>query len=171
MFITIRTSESEVSHRIPVVKTQNYTLQVIFEKNLLFLLPFYIFRYEKKFKLYEKDSEKLQELKMEYLYIRERLDTLSEEGNITEYEKRTLFEMIQKVVTGLAKNYSQVRKGVDTIMGGKILEHEAKTILRRGQQEGKLTICIELIKKGLLSLTDAAECLNMKVEELKTYLQ
>ncbi len=191
MTITIRTPGGNVSYGIQVVKTQTYTLETIFEKNLLFLLPFYIFRHEKKFKLYEKDSAKLQELKEEYHYIRERLDTLSQEEKITEYEKRTLFEMTQRVVAGLAKNYSQVREGVDNIMGGKVLDYEAKRILQRGIREGeirgkiigeregeikgkakgRIDMCIELVKEGILSLADAAKRLNMNEEELKTYLQ
>ncbi len=183
MFITIRTPRGEVSYGIPAVRTQKYTLETIFEKNLLFLLPFYIFRHEKKFKLYEKNPAKLQELKEEYLYIRNRLDTLSHEGKITEYEKRTLFEMTQRVVAGLAKNYAQVREGVDNIMGGKVLDYEAKRILQRGilegeikgeikgKTKGRIEMCIELVQKGILSLADAARCLNMNEEELKTYLQ
>ncbi len=191
MNIIMRTPGGEVSYDIPVIKTQRYTLQTIFEKNLLFLLPFYIFRYEKKFELYEKSPTKLEELKEEYRYIRGRLGTLSKEGKITEYEKRTLMEMSQRIVEGLARNYTQVREGVDTIMGGKILEHEAKRILQRGIRQGKLigeregeirgkligehegaiNMCVQLMKKGLLSLSDAAKSLNMNEEELKTYLQ
>ncbi len=207
MNIIIRTPGGNVSYCIPVVKTQEYTLQTIFEKNLLFLLPFYIFRYEKKFKYYENNLEKLQELKSEYLYIRERLDRLSRAEKITEYEKRTIMEMCQRVVDGLAKNYSQVREGVDAIMGGNVLEYEAKRILQRGihigeregkiigeregrligEREGKIIgeregeikgkvkgridMCLELVNEGILSLSDAAKRLNMKEEELKTYLQ
>ncbi len=189
--ITIHTPGGDVSYRIPVIKTQNYTLQMIFEKNLLFLLPFYIFRYEKNFKLYEADATKLQQLQEEYLYIRESLETLSRQEIITEYEKRTLLEMSQRIVISLAKNYQQVREGVDTIMGGKVLEHEAKTILQRGIHEGeirgkligeregeikgkakgRIDMCMELVKEGILSLSDAAKRLNMNEEELKTYLQ
>ncbi len=167
----IRTPGGNVSYKIPVIKSKNYTLEEIFEKNLLFLLPFYIFRYESKFEKLEKNTEKLQKFKNEYLYIREQLETLSKEGKITEYEKRTIMEMSQRVSAALARNYPQVRKGVDDIMGGKVLEHEAKTILQRGIREGKIKVCIELVKDGILSLADAAKHLNMKEEELKTYLQ
>ncbi len=182
----IRTPGGNVSYKIPVIKNKNYTLEEIFEKNLLFLLPFYIFRYESKFKKYEKNPEKLQELKKEYLYIREQLETLSKEGKITEYEKRTIMEMSQRVAAALARNYPQVKKGVDDVMGGKILEHEAKTILQRGIREGILEgkregilegkragimVCMDLVKEGILSLADAARRLNMNEEELKTYLQ
>jgi len=175
METVIRTPGGTVSYKIPVIKSKNYTLEEIFEKKLLFLLPFYIFRYERKFKKYENNTEKICELKEEYLYIREQLEKLSVEGTITEYEKRTIMEMSKRVADALARNYPQVKKGVDDVMGGKILEHEAKTILQRGEMNGKvkgrLEMCIELVKEGILSLADAAKRLNMNEEELKTYLQ
>ena len=87
----------------------------------------------------------------------------------------------------LSSFYPKVRKGVDDIMGGKILEHEAKSILQRGIREGelrgeikgetkgkakgRLEMCLELVREGILSLSDAAKRLNMKEEELKAYLQ
>ena len=45
--------------------------------------------------------------------------------------------MTRKVIEQLASKYAKVRKEVTSIMGGKILEYEAKTILQRGIQEGK----------------------------------
>jgi len=175
----IRTPGGNVSYKIPVIKTKNYTLGEIFEKNLLFLLPFYIFRYERRFPKYEKNPEKIRRLKEEYSYIREQLENLSMEGKITEYEKRTIMEMSKRVADALARNYPQVKKGVDDVMGGKILEHEAKTILQRGirqgilegEAKGRISGIMELVKDGIISLADAAKRLNMNEEELKTYLQ
>ena len=55
-------------------------------------------------------------------------------------------------------------------MGGKILEYEAKTILKRGICEGRIEAYIGLIKDGILSISEAAKRLEMKEEELKKYL-
>lgn len=87
----------------------------------------------------------------------------------------------------IALKYAKVRKEVTSIMGGKILEYEAKTILQRGIQEGRLAgiqegkkvglqegrlkSYIELVKDGLLPIEEAAKRLNMKEEELKKYLE
>ncbi|MCD8122999.1 MAG: hypothetical protein LUE65_12350 [Clostridiales bacterium] len=35
----------------------------------------------------------------------------------------------------LAADYEAIKKGVKAVMGGRILEYEAKTILRQGQME------------------------------------
>ena len=50
-------------------------------------------------------------------------------------------DMSNKVLEKIAKKYEAVREGVKTVMGGKILEYEAKTIKREGEKEG--------IKKGI----------------------
>lgn len=46
-------------------------------------------------------------------------------------------EMSDKVVENLARKYENVREGVKSVMGGKVLEHEAKTILREGWKQGE----------------------------------
>ena len=45
--------------------------------------------------------------------------------------------MTEKVVANLAAGYTNIRKEVRTVMGGKILEYEAKTLLRQGEQKGE----------------------------------
>ena len=40
------------------------------------------------------------------------------------------------VLALIAKNYQKVREGVGHIMGGKVLEYEAKTIWNEGRDEG-----------------------------------
>ena len=47
MNIVINTPGGSVSFNVPVLKVQSYSLEQIFDKNLLFLLPFYIFNLEK----------------------------------------------------------------------------------------------------------------------------
>ena len=64
--------------------------------------------------------------------IRDRLEGLAESGKLTEYVKRTLEEMSGKVLEHIARGHEKVREGVKSIMGGRVLEYEAKTILREG---------------------------------------
>lgn len=90
--------------------------------------------------------------------------------------------MTRKVIEQLASKYAKVRKEVTSVMGGKILEYEAKTILQRGiqaglqegrqagLQEGRLQSYIEMVKEGFLPVSEAAKRLDMKEEELKKYL-
>ena len=44
--------------------------------------------------------------------------------------------MSKKVLENIAKKYENVQKGVNEIMGGRVLEHEGKTIFNEGRNEG-----------------------------------
>ena len=131
------TPGGSVEYDILVMKTQRYTIEEIFEKKLLFLIPFYIFTHEKWFEEYEKDEERLQALQQEYEEIKNKLEELSEQGIISEYTRHTIIDMSNKVLEHIAVKYDSVREGVRSVMGGKVLEYEAKTILREGMEQGK----------------------------------
>ena len=45
-----------VNYKVPVIRAERYTSDMIFQKKLLFLLPFYIIRYEKSVKKIEEDD-------------------------------------------------------------------------------------------------------------------
>ena len=83
-----------------------------------------------------KDEAVLELLKAEYGQIRARLEALAEKGTISEYIKCTLVDMSNKVLENIARKYDSVRKGVKAVMGGKVLEYEAKTIREKGIEEG-----------------------------------
>ena len=184
--VKIKTPGGEISYEMPVIKAQKYTIDEIFGRHLLFLIPFYSFTYEKNLDEYESNENKLEELKKEYADIRKRLEELSQTGRISEYVKCTLVSMSNKVIENIASRYARVRKEVTSVMGGKILEYEAKTILQRGIQEGRqagmqegrqvgiqegrLESYAELVKDGILPVEEAAKRLHMKEEELKKYL-
>ncbi|MCD8067612.1 MAG: hypothetical protein LUE87_01715 [Lachnospiraceae bacterium] len=117
---------------------KNYSLDELLKKNLLFLLPFYIFTYDRRLKEYKTNEPKLNALKAEYRMIVKHLDHLEYLGQLSAYFKKTLIELSEKVVDNLAANYGAVKKGVKAVMGGQILEYEAKTILRQGQMEARV---------------------------------
>ncbi len=136
MMIEMKTPGGTACFDVLVMKSQRYGIDEIFEKKLLFLIPFYIFSHESRFVEYNEDKGKLEVLKAEYIDIRNRLDGLLESGQISAYTRKIIMEMSDKVVENLAQKYENVREGVASVMGGKVLEHEAKTILREGWKQG-----------------------------------
>jgi hypothetical protein len=178
MQVEIITPDGNISYMIPVMKVQCYSLAEIFEKKLLLLLPFYIFSYRKRFKKIEKNQDELKILKEEFAHIRESLDWLCETGDLTAYEKHTILNMTKKVIDHLAKNYKKIREEVSESMGGKILDHEAKDILRRGYDRGygngydegiKVTIA-QFVKDGIIGIAEGAKRLGLKEEEFAKYI-
>ncbi len=135
--IRMVTPGGDITYHIPVMKSQQYTIEEIFEKRLLFLIPFYIFSHESRLKEYEQDMAKLERLKQEYEQIKNRLEELLNRGIISEYTRCTIVDMSNKVLEHIAKAYDSVRKGVKSVMGGKVLEYEAKAIRNEGILEGR----------------------------------
>ncbi len=125
-----------MEYDILVMKAQKYTIDEIFEKRLLLLIPFYIFSHEDRFEEYEKDETKLKVLKKEYEQIKNRLEEFQNQKIISEYTRCTIIDMSNKVLEHIAKKYDSVRKGVKDVMGGKVLEYEAKAIKNEGIEEG-----------------------------------
>lgn len=154
------TPGGSVEYDIHIMQLQRYGLEDIFKNHLLFLIPFYIFSHESRFQEYEENESRLAMLKQEYETIRNKLGELLEQGMINEYTKCTIIDMSNKVLEHIAVNYDSVKKGVQSVMGGKVLEYEAKTIKnegrKEGRKEGRLQILFDLVHDGLLSVTDAA---------------
>ena len=98
--------------------------------------PFYIFRFEKQFPKMKEHNQELDGLEKDYIRIKDEIGKLEESGQLDSYSKAALRNMIEKVVQNLARKYPAVQEGVKTIMGGKVLDYEAKRIKRSGIEEG-----------------------------------
>ena len=92
-------------------------------------------------------------------------------GEITEYTKRILAELSIAVINFLAKNYAEVQKGVSNIMLGATIETNAKKLLNQGVVQGKLDTILELLREGLISISTAAQKLDLSEEEVKKMLK
>ena len=136
MEIIIRTPGGETSYPVPVMKIKAYSITEIFEKNLLFLIPFYIFTYESQFDEIEGSEDKLTALKSEYERIKLQLEWLEEKHVIDEFYKKTIVDMSERVLKHLAVKYENILKGVGTVMVGQLLDYEAKRILDKGFDTG-----------------------------------
>ena len=187
-FLTVRmlTPGGEISYQIPIIKAGAYSIDEIFDKNLLFLIPFHIFSYEKDFEKYESDDALLAELKSNYIKIHNKLEDLQNQNLLSEYDKHAIIDMSKKVLENLARKYSHVKEEVKSIMGGKILDYEAKDILNKGialgeelgiqkglqqgilqgHNEGLKEALSSLVRDGLLSLSEAAKRAGMSEDAL-----
>ncbi len=151
MTIKMNTPGGSVSFDVLVMKVKNYGIKEIFEKDLLFLIPFYIFNYgsRKQLEELEDNSEKLAALEHEYEAIVERLNELTEQKKLSAYYRMTILEMSNKVVENLAARYKKIVKGVKEIMGGTILNYKAKDILREGAMEEKKETVLTMHEDGV----------------------
>lgn len=138
MRVIIRVPGDSVEYTVPIAKIAKYAIDDIFDKKLYMLIPFYIFVYESNFCIYDKDEEKLSQLKLEYANIIERLERLTETGEIDAFDKRTIIELSEDVIRELTCKYENVQKEIGDIMGGAaLIETEARKLKNEGRLEGK----------------------------------
>lgn len=107
-------------------------------------------------------------MQKEYEQIKEKLEELLNQGTISEYTRCTSIDMSNKVLEHIAAKYDSVKEGVKEVMGGKVLEYEAKTIKREGIKEGLeqgLEQGIEGTVSILKNLGVPAQTILVKIQE------
>ncbi len=175
----IVTPGGTVQYDIPIMKIQKYSLEDIFEKHLLMLIPFYIFSHENSFPEYNNDEQKLEELKAEYRVILEKLDRLEEQDIIGAFDKRTIIELSGDVIKEIAQKYKNVQESVGDMMSGALIETTARKILNQGISEGiqegkslgsneaKRSTALKLLKRGKQTIPEIAEDTGLSVTEVE----
>ena len=166
-----------VRYQIPVLCIQKYTKDEIFQKKLLFLLPFYIMRYEKNKKRISEDRAELKKLLEEYMSIERYLEQeLLDRGREKAY--RDLIELIERIAEYIFAEEDSVKEGIGDIMGGRVLELQSDKLIKKGREEAreegikvlvesleKYGVSRELLKKELL------EKFNLTEAEAQNYIE
>lgn len=79
-----------------------------------------------------------------------------------------IVEMSNKVVNHLAQKYDNVKEGVTSIMGGKVLEYEAKQILNEGKmKQAKETA--QVLREMGMNEESIARAVNVSIGVLKEW--
>ena len=167
MKYVIITPGGTVQYNVPIMKVQTYSLDDIFEKDLLMLIPFYIFSHEKSFPEYNSNEQKLKELKAEYQEILKRLDGLEQQGVIGAFDKRTIIEISGDVIKEIAQKYENVQKGVGDMMSGALIETSARTILNQGISQNQRETALRMLKRGKMTIEEIAEDTGLSVAEVE----
>ena len=167
MKYVIVTLGETVRYDIPIMKVQKYSLDDVFEKRLLMLIPFYIFSHEKSFSEYNSNEQKLEKLKAEYQVILESLDGLEQQGVIGAFDKRTIIELSGDVIKEIAQKYENVQKGVGDMMSGALIETSARRLKNEAENETKKRTALRMIKMGKLTIEEIAECSELSVAEVE----
>ena len=168
--VCIHTPGGSVSYDVPALKVKRYSIDEIFRKRLLFLIPFYIFTYEDQFREIEEDRDKLKYLRETYSRIAQKLEELCLAEELDEYTKQTICEMSEKVLANIAEKYENIKKEVGKVMGGQVLEYEAKNILRQGIEQGIeqgiADSARRMLTKGY-SCEHVSDVLELAIEEVR----
>ncbi len=125
--------------------------------------------------MYNTNEKRLDVLKNEYEEIMQRLESLMNTGEIDEFTKCMIVDMSNCVLQHIAVKYDNVREGVKTVMGGKVLNYRAKILLNQGVKQGieqgsnktRNEVAENLIRLGKNSFEEIAKCTNMSVQDVE----
>lgn len=159
--IVVNTPGGTVSYKIPIVKIKDYSLDDMLSKKLFFLIPFYFFNYS--LEKMEKDHALIEDMKNTYLKLWDQLESLVQQGKISEFEKSAIKAMCDKVAQSLTNKYDNVKEGVDSVMGGEILDYEAKRIRNESRNESN----IEAVYNMLVANVDESVVQRMYPEQFE----
>lgn len=104
---------------------------------------------EAEFSSYETEPSMLETLKNEYREMIERLDRVVQDGRLSDFDRLTLLETAKDVINEIAKKYQNVVKGMDDVMGGALLETNARKIKNEGIAEKGIKIFLNLLSSGI----------------------
>ncbi len=152
----------EAFYKIPVVKVQQYSKEEIFNKNLLFFIPYYILRFEKNLKNIDEQDEKLKQLTDDYREIYNRLCELEKRNVIDNTYLHDLVGLTCRLIEVVARNTKNITREV-VQMGGQVLELESEKILARGISQGISQGKIESILELLQECGTVPETLKKKI--------
>lgn len=138
---------SVTEYKVPTIYVGHYTKDEILQKQLFFLLPFYIMRYEKK--VLDIAHPELQKMLEEYREIEKRLEEeFLEEGKEKVY--RDLIELIIRIAGYILKDQEEARKGFGDVMGGKVLELKSDKLIQEGMRRGLMQGRTQGLEQGLM---------------------
>ncbi|WP_026665199.1 hypothetical protein [Butyrivibrio sp. FC2001] len=127
-----------VDYKVPILKLINYSCDDILNKELYFLIPFYLFNFESEFdKIETGEQEFVDSFKARYREIYDKLKERYEAGLIDARTHQKIIELSKKVIMALANNKYVVREEAEKIMGGQVLVTETETVYKAGQESGK----------------------------------
>ena len=151
----------QVTYQVPIIHAQKYTVNALFEKQLLILLPYHILRYEHFLKSNKTNEKKVQLLLEDYQEINQQLTKTAEQEKKSELY-RDMICLIQQIADYVIPKGNKIRKGIGEIMGGNILTLPSDYI-----EQGVLKTTFSCVQKGNVSLEDGAKDTGMSIEEFK----
>ena len=139
----------KVRYRVPILQAKKYTVDRIFEKRLLILLPYHILRYEHFLKHNGTDTRKLQQLLADFREINRRLEETAEKENKS-HLYMDMIVLIEQIADYIIPKNNTIRKGLGDVMGGKILKLRSEELLELGEARGEARVEARGKAKGRL---------------------
>lgn len=153
------------TYQVPVLCVEKYSCTEMFQKKLMFLLPFYIMRYEKKRPDSSQNPEVLEQLLSEYASI---MNFLNQEFMVQGHERtyRDLIALIERISDYIFVDNETVKERLGDFMRGKLLELPSEKLIKQGMEQGSIQVAKKMLKDSRFSLEDISNFSGLSAEEV-----
>ena len=153
------------TYQVPVLYVEKYSCTEIFQKKLMFLLPFYIMRYEKKRPDSSQNPEVLEQLLSEYASI---MNFLNQEFIAQGHERtyRDLISLIERISDYIFADNETVKERLGDLMRGRVLELPSEKLIKQGIEQGSIQVAKKMLKDSRFSLEDISNFSGLSAEEI-----
>ena len=156
------------TYKCSVLKVSDYSAEDIVKKRLFFLIPFYIFNYEKSFdKIEEGNKDILEKLFLDYDLFDASLKNALEEGILSDKDIRTISDVFKSVLVNITKKHETLREEILKRMSGTELDYPATTAFNEGEKKGRKEGNVEgqkKLQKLLLTIPKESEDFNIALK-------
>lgn len=149
-----------------MVKVQQYSEEDILGKELYFLIPYYILKYEH---ISEEDS--LEEISEEYRRLYQGMMDARDAGLLNEYDMSNIVDFTNRLVEYVFRENQNAKREVSAVMRGQVLETYADRMIAKGRLEGKLEGKVAILYELDFTIDKIAERLSLSVEQVKEILE
>ena len=129
---------ASVVYSVPVIKVQKYTEEDIIGKQLYFLIPYYILKYE-----HISEENSLKNISREYQKLYQGMLDARNIGSLNEYDMSNIVDFTNRLVDYLFEENQKVRKEVNAVMGGEVLETYADRMIAKGRIQATIKMAKE----------------------------
>ena len=162
------------NYRVPVVRAQTFSKEELFEKQLLILVPFYIFRYERMFAKLEGNAAARAAFLADLRDLRDRLEKRKPSDARMERAYREVYERLDYVCRHFLQKRVELKQEVSAIMGGRILETKALDAwdagMEKGRKEERTSAIRKIMEKMKYTAEQAMEFLDIPEADYPEYL-
>ena len=150
--IIIETPGQSSTYYVPIIKETDFTVEMIFEKQLYMLIPFYIFNYEKELDVINQDENRIESMLELYRDINARLLKEQEEGRLSANSISVIIGVTHSVFSKLTSKQTVLNEKVGDYMGGKVLDPPWVIAYNRGKEagieQGKEEVIADMLRRG-----------------------
>lgn len=145
---------TSITYNVPVIKTQRYSEEDIIGKQLFFLIPYYILRYE------HINGEVSDEIVEDYMQLYRGMIDARDAGMLDEYDLSNIIDLTHRLVDYIFRENQKIRSEVNAVMGGEVLETYADQMIAKGMEQGMeqgIQVTIKMAREFGMQKNDLVE--------------